>query len=78
LACGLDIKGVVHLHPPGVHSLSSGDLVYAHKIFANPKNRSLDRFLMPIVSDGIMFSYVLIRDGGTGRLCVRSAHLVLF
>lgn len=76
LACGLDVKGVVHLHPPGIHSLSFGDLVYARKVFGNPKNQNLDRFLMPLVVDRRMYGYVLIPDGAGLR--VRPAKLLLF
>lgn len=76
LAADLDIKGVWHLHPCGVTSLSGGDIAYAGKLFLNPKNAALDRLVMPLTVDGRFHGFVLTRSGGT--LCVRRAQLVLF
>lgn len=75
LAAGIDIKGVWHLHPRGCRSLSHGDIAYAGKVFINPKNQALDRFVMPITADGRFHGYVLARDGAA--LCIRYAQLVL-
>jgi hypothetical protein len=75
LAAGLDIHGVWHLHPPGVTSLSFGDLEYARKLFANPKHQGLSRFVMPITASGHFYGFVLTRAGTV--LGVRAARLVL-
>lgn len=75
LAADMDVKGIWHAHPKGVRSLSHGDVAYAGRIFLNPKNRALDRFIMPITTDGRFHGFVLARSGTA--LCVRHAQLVL-
>src|SRR5438132_1068810 len=76
LAAGLDIKGVWHLHPPGVTALSCGDIVYAARLFRNPKHAGLDSFAMPITADGHVHGFLVAREGDALR--VRCARLVLF
>ena len=76
VALGLDCHGVAHSHPSGITRLSYGDLCYAQKIFLNPKNTALGRFIMPLVTDGRLYPYVVSREGG--RLTVRPARVVLF
>jgi len=52
-------KGVVHVHPPGVLQPSVGDLTYVAKLFANPKNTEATQVLLPIVSNGRLYPYLI-------------------
>lgn len=75
LAAGCDIKGIWHLHPPGVTSLSYGDITYVRNLFLNSKNSSLDRFLMPITAGGRFYGFVVTRS--EDELTIRRARPVL-
>jgi proteasome lid subunit RPN8/RPN11 len=75
LAAGLNIKGIWHLHPSGVTSLSAGDVWYARKLFSNPKHRGLERFAMPVTSGGRCYGFMLTLVGGI--IGVRTARIVL-
>ncbi|QDT45709.1 hypothetical protein Pan241w_58360 [Gimesia alba] len=56
---GLNCKGVVHVHPPGVLRPSFGDLTYVAKLFANPKNKEATQVLLPIVCNGRLYPYLI-------------------
>ena len=73
---GLDLKGIVHSHPAGVHSPSRGDWAYLDRLLSNPKNRSATSFSFPIVCDGRMWPYVALRVA-RGEIVLRSATLIL-
>ena len=73
---GLDLKGIVHSHPAGVHSPSSGDLAYIERLLANPRNRSATTLAFPIVCDGRLWPYAAVR-GATGEVVLRRANLTL-
>ena len=80
---GLEMKGLVHSHPSGAATPSTGDVSYIRLALSNPKNR-VERYLLPIVCDGRMKPYVFTReslfegDGRGGRTpWVPSARLVL-
>lgn len=76
---GLDVKGIVHSHPPGVPHPSGPDIDYVLKAF---QVSSTPEFLMPIFCDGQLHPYVITRDAvkdgrrATGRSLPR-AILVL-
>jgi proteasome lid subunit RPN8/RPN11 len=72
--CGIDVKGVVHSHPPGVPSPSQGDLAYVRDVFATPKNDDADELFLPIFCDGRLHPFVIGRDI---PLRIRAAELVL-
>lgn len=71
-ACGLDSKGLAHLHPPGIISPSPGDIEYVRRSLSNSRNQTADVFLLPIVCNGRMYPYFIRRDEPTrvhlGRL----------
>ncbi len=71
---GLDGKGFWHTHPPDCERLSEGDLTYARRLLANPKNDAHE-ILMPVLSGGLVFPYVVRRDRPTRAV---AAELVLF
>jgi len=56
---GLNCKGVVHVHPPGVLQPSFGDLAYVAKLFANPKNTETTQVMLPIVCNGRLYPYLI-------------------
>lgn len=56
---GLNCKGVVHVHPPGVLRPSFGDLIYVGRLFANPKNAKATQIILPIVCNGRLYPYVI-------------------
>lgn len=48
-AAELDLKGIVHSHPPYFNQLSGGDLRYLRRLLGKPKNRGTEAIFMPIV-----------------------------
>ena len=72
--CRMNGKGLVHLHPSGMVRPSYRDVQYVAKTFANPKNQAARQFFLPIVCDGRLHPYVLIRER---QLRVLVAELVL-
>lgn len=58
---GLDAKGFVHSHPPGVHRLSSGDHAFIRTQLSNPKNTP-GEILMPIVVGREIIPYIVYAD----------------
>ncbi|WP_339734830.1 hypothetical protein [uncultured Gimesia sp.] len=56
---GLNCKGVVHAHPPGVLQPSFGDLAYVAQLFANPKNTEATQVMLPIVCNGRLYPYLI-------------------
>jgi proteasome lid subunit RPN8/RPN11 len=58
----LEMKGVVHSHPPRVKSPSGPDLEYAAQLMQNPKNEAADDLLMPIYCGGTLYPYIVYRD----------------
>jgi len=79
VAAKLDCKGYIHAHPPDCAQLSHGDFAAVRALFAKEKNRSLQRFLMPLVVVGQLLPYVVFReDLDDGEDLARDAHLVLF
>lgn len=70
VAAGLDVKGIAHSHPSGVHEPSSGDLRYLRKLFGNRKNAAAVEadFYFPIISDGQVFHFAFDRAAGRDRL----------
>ena len=73
--CGMNAKGLVHLHPPGVTWPSCGDVQYVAKSFANPRNKDAVQFLLPIVCEGRLYPYVILR--GDDLIHVLVANLLL-
>lgn len=73
--CGMNAKGLVHLHPPGITWPSCGDVQYVAKSFANPRNKDAVQFLLPIVCEGRLYPYVLVR--GDDMIHVLVAHLLV-
>lgn len=61
LQLGMDLKGIWHLHPSGVSSLSMPDLDYVASLFEREKNGAATKFYMPILCDGRTYPYVLSR-----------------
>ena len=59
---GLDCKGIVHVHPPGILRPSFGDLQYVAKLFANPKNEETTQVMLPIVCNGRLYPYLIDAD----------------
>jgi proteasome lid subunit RPN8/RPN11 len=57
----LEMKGLVHSHPPGVCLPSAGDVAYVRSAFANTKNR-VEQYLLPIVCDGRLHPHVFTRE----------------
>lgn len=74
---GLDVKGIAHSHPSGIHNPSGGDLRYLRKLFGNRKNAVAPEvdFYFPIISDGQVFHYAFDRSAGRDRL--KPAKVVL-
>lgn len=62
LDLGMNIKGFVHNHPSGITRLSAGDLEYVQQLFANPKNTDLTEVWMPVVTDGLVYPYIVYRE----------------
>lgn len=78
LAAGLDVKGIVHSHPNGIHQPSSGDLEYLKKLFGNRRNATAPdamAFYFPILSDGKLFHFAYDRADGE-RLKPARLHLL--
>lgn len=75
LPAGLDAKGIVHSHPSGCTNLSVGDVLYAERCFNLPKNKSLERLLLPLVVGNRFYPYVIFRDDPR---TVHFAQVVLF
>ncbi len=59
---GLNCKGIVHVHPPGVLRPSLGDLFYVAKLFANPKNKQATQVMLPIICNGRLYPYLIDAD----------------
>ncbi|MFO0849903.1 MAG: Mov34/MPN/PAD-1 family protein [Gemmataceae bacterium] len=76
LEVGLDLKGIVHSHPAGVHSPSTGDRHYLERLLGNPKNQQATTFAFPIVCDGRLWPYVAVR-AGREDIEIRQATLTL-
>lgn len=67
VSAGLDVKGIVHSHPSGIHRPSSGDVEYLKKLFGNKKNATAPdamAFYFPILSDGQLFHFAYDRADG--------------
>jgi proteasome lid subunit RPN8/RPN11 len=62
LQLGMNCKGIVHSHPPGVTSPSNGDQHYVQRSLANPRNQKAVEFYLPIVCDGCLYPWILQRD----------------
>lgn len=73
---GLDLKGIVHSHPAGVHTPSRGDLAYLERLLGNPKNRHAASLAFPIVCDGRLWPYAAVRTG-PDEVVLRTANLML-
>lgn len=73
---GLDVKGLVHSHPTGAHSPSSGDRRYLERLLGNPKNQDATAFAFPIVCDGRLWPYAAVRVG-RDEIAIRHANLTL-
>lgn len=73
---GLDLKGIVHSHPAGVHSPSTGDRRYLERLLGNPKNQDATAFAFPIVCDGRLWPYVAVRLS-RDEIAIRQANLTL-
>ncbi len=58
---GLDLKGIWHIHPSGITSLSLPDLDYVASLFDREKNAAATKFYMPIQCDGLTYPFVLSR-----------------
>lgn len=52
-----------------------GDLLYVQRSLGNPKNKDVVEFLLPIVSGGEMFPFIIASGD---PLTARAAELVLF
>ncbi len=76
LEVGLDLKGIVHSHPAGVHSPSSGDRRYLERLLGNPRNQEATTFAFPIVCDGRLWPYVAVRQSRE-EIGIRQANLTL-
>ena len=59
---GMDCKGIVHVHPPGILRPSFGDLQYVAKLFANPKNEQTTQVMLPIACNGRLYPYLIDAD----------------
>jgi proteasome lid subunit RPN8/RPN11 len=78
ITAGLDLKGIVHSHPRGVHRPSGGDLIYLKKLYANERNAANSdaaAFYFPILADGRLFHFAYDPSDGDGEL--RPATLAL-
>jgi proteasome lid subunit RPN8/RPN11 len=62
LTVRMDMLGFVHSHPPGYRQLSPQDIRDFQKPFANAKNTNLHEVWAPIVVDGALHPYILLRD----------------
>jgi proteasome lid subunit RPN8/RPN11 len=58
---GLNCKGIVHSHPPGLPQPSSGDMTYFRRLFAMPKNAFAGPLFVPIVCRGRLFNFAFAR-----------------
>ena len=74
LKAGLDCKGIVHAHPPGVLRPSWGDLMYVTKLFANPGNHDALQVMLPIVCNGSFYPYLIDAQHPTS---IRDLELLL-
>lgn len=58
---GLNCKGIVHSHPPGLPQPSSGDVTYFRRLFAMPANSFAGPLFVPIVCRGRLFNFAFAR-----------------
>ncbi len=56
---GLDFKGIVHSHPPGINFPSYGDLEFVKATLSRSKNIGATNFFMPIFCRGRLYPYVV-------------------
>ena len=71
LPAGLDMKGFVHSHPPGLNRLSSGDLAYIRRLLA--ANTDMEVFLAPLVlPESFQFCPIVVerRDPSVGHAAI--------
>ena len=57
-----DLKGIVHMHPPGICHPSGPDIEYLTSLFSKPENADASLFSFPIVCGGQFYPYVF-RNG---------------
>jgi len=68
---GLNGKGLIHSHLPGITQPSGGDIAYMRQLFGMPANATAQQCFLPIVCDRRVYPYVYAR----GRLWL--AELIL-
>ena len=71
---GVSFCGLVHSHPAGQTGLSSGDLTYIERLFA--ENGGLGRLYFPLVTDGRDVTVWAVA-AENGRLSIRRERLTV-